>query len=72
MRDEYRTDYDIGRGGYGMIVNQRMGPDIRESDKDSIIAAGKSAAAAAATAESTAVAAAAETPEESEPTPMAT
>lgn len=72
VRDEYRTDYDIGRGGYGMIVNQRMGPDIRESDKDSIIAAGKSAAAAAATAESTAVAAAAETPEESEPTPMAT
>ena len=32
MRDEYRTDYDIGRGGYGKIVNQRMGPDIRESD----------------------------------------
>jgi len=32
VRDEYRTDYDIGRGGYGKIVNQRMGPDIRESD----------------------------------------
>merc|ERR1712002_1417152 len=31
VRDEYRTDYDSGRGGYGKIVSQRMGPDIQEN-----------------------------------------
>ncbi|GFY63998.1 nuclear cap-binding protein subunit 2 [Trichonephila inaurata madagascariensis] len=25
VRDEYRTDYDVGRGGYGKIVQQKMG-----------------------------------------------
>ena len=24
VRDEYRTDYDAGRGGYGMIVKQKL------------------------------------------------
>ena len=24
MRDEYRTDYDAGRGGYGMIMKQKL------------------------------------------------
>merc|ERR1712183_1048072 len=28
VRDEYRTDYDIGRGGYGKIVNQKILPKI--------------------------------------------
>lgn len=28
VRDEYRTDYDSGRGGYGKIVQQKLGsPD---------------------------------------------
>uniref|UniRef100_A0A023GF49 Nuclear cap-binding protein subunit 2 n=1 Tax=Amblyomma triste TaxID=251400 RepID=A0A023GF49_AMBTT len=26
VRDEYRTDYDSGRGGYGKLVAQRMAP----------------------------------------------
>ncbi|XP_042908165.1 nuclear cap-binding protein subunit 2 isoform X2 [Parasteatoda tepidariorum] len=26
VRDEYRTDYDVGRGGYGKIVQQKIGP----------------------------------------------
>lgn len=26
MRDEYRTDYDGGRGGYGKIVQQKVIP----------------------------------------------
>ncbi|XP_035215175.1 nuclear cap-binding protein subunit 2-like [Stegodyphus dumicola] len=25
VRDEYRTDYDVGRGGYGKIVQQKIG-----------------------------------------------
>ena len=24
VRDEYRTDYDAGRGGYGMIMKQKL------------------------------------------------
>ena len=24
VRDEYRTDYDAGRGGYGQIVRQKL------------------------------------------------
>ena len=24
VRDEYRTDYDAGRGGYGTVVKQEM------------------------------------------------
>ncbi len=24
MRDEYRTDYDAGRGGYGQIMKQKL------------------------------------------------
>ena len=24
VRDEYRTDYDAGRGGYGQIVKQKL------------------------------------------------
>ena len=24
VRDEYRTDFDGGRGGYGMIVKQKL------------------------------------------------
>ena len=24
VRDEYRTDYDGGRGGYGMIMKQKL------------------------------------------------
>lgn len=26
VRDEYRTDYDAGRGGYGKIVQQKIVP----------------------------------------------
>lgn len=26
VRDEYRTDYDAGRGGYGKIVAQKVTP----------------------------------------------
>jgi len=59
VRDEYRTDYDIGRGGYGKIVSQRMGPDIRESQVEATPAKNKApetptAAAAAPAATSTA------------------
>ncbi|KAJ8972073.1 hypothetical protein NQ317_019702 [Molorchus minor] len=25
VRDEYRTDYDSGRGGYGKIIQQKIG-----------------------------------------------
>ncbi len=25
VRDEYRTDFDSGRGGYGKIVQQKLG-----------------------------------------------
>lgn len=25
VRDEYRTDYDSGRGGYGKIMQQKVG-----------------------------------------------
>ncbi|XP_045105229.1 nuclear cap-binding protein subunit 2-like [Portunus trituberculatus] len=28
VRDEYRTDYDSGRGGYGKIVQQKMLPKL--------------------------------------------
>ncbi|KAB7499217.1 UNVERIFIED_CONTAM: hypothetical protein RMT77_000645 [Armadillidium vulgare] len=28
VRDEYRTDYDSGRGGYGKIVQQKIIPKI--------------------------------------------
>ncbi|XP_047492521.1 nuclear cap-binding protein subunit 2-like isoform X1 [Penaeus chinensis] len=28
VRDEYRTDYDSGRGGYGKIVQQKILPKI--------------------------------------------
>lgn len=28
VRDEYRTDYDAGRGGYGKIVQQKMGTEV--------------------------------------------
>lgn len=24
VRDEYRTDYDIGRGGYGKLIQQKL------------------------------------------------
>ena len=24
VRDEYRTDFDVGRGGYGQIVKQKL------------------------------------------------
>jgi len=81
VRDEYRTDYDMGRGGYGKIVNQRMGPDIRESDKDSVIpaknvpkpaASNADGGAAAATSAPTTSDPTVTTPAESEPVPMAT
>lgn len=74
VRDEYRTDYDIGRGGYGKIVNQRMGPDIREDTKDNNATPKnkeeKMLTAATPVAAPPAPPAAA--PEDSEPTPMAT
>jgi len=28
VRDEYRTDYDGGRGGYGKIIQQKIGHDF--------------------------------------------
>ncbi|MCL4130607.1 UNVERIFIED_CONTAM: hypothetical protein GTU68_023859, partial [Idotea baltica] len=28
VRDEYRTDYDSGRGGYGKIIQQKIIPKI--------------------------------------------
>uniref|UniRef100_A0A023FWR5 Nuclear cap-binding protein subunit 2 n=1 Tax=Amblyomma parvum TaxID=251391 RepID=A0A023FWR5_AMBPA len=31
VRDEYRTDYDSGRGGYGKLVAQRMAPPVAAS-----------------------------------------
>ncbi|KAK8765274.1 hypothetical protein V5799_032110 [Amblyomma americanum] len=31
VRDEYRTDYDSGRGGYGKLVAQRMTPSAASS-----------------------------------------
>lgn len=30
MRDEYRTDYDGGRGGYGKIIAQKVTPNTME------------------------------------------
>jgi len=50
VRDEYRTDYDIGRGGYGKIVSQRMGPDLRESQVEPTPTKNKAEATAAAVA----------------------
>lgn len=26
VRDEYRADFDAGRGGYGKIMQQKLGP----------------------------------------------
>uniref|UniRef100_A0A1E1WZA4 Nuclear cap-binding protein subunit 2 n=1 Tax=Amblyomma aureolatum TaxID=187763 RepID=A0A1E1WZA4_9ACAR len=31
VRDEYRTDYDSGRGGYGKLVAQRLAPPAMSS-----------------------------------------
>ena len=28
VRDEYRTDYDVGRGGYGQIMKNKL--DVTE------------------------------------------
>jgi len=28
VRDEYRADYDMGRGGYGKIIQQKAGVDL--------------------------------------------
>ena len=84
VRDEYRTDYDIGRGGYGKIVNQRMGPDIQQNLMDTNATGIKAGTAVTPTAAAT-PAPTAEAPTstpveapsttstaESEPTPMAT
>nr|CAD7394788.1 unnamed protein product [Timema cristinae] len=30
VRDEYRTDYDGGRGGYGKIIQQKVGTPIQD------------------------------------------
>lgn len=30
VRDEYRTDYDGGRGGYGKIIAQKITPNTLE------------------------------------------
>lgn len=30
VRDEYRTDYDGGRGGYGKIIAQKIAPSPME------------------------------------------
>lgn len=30
VRDEYRTDYDGGRGGYGKIIAQKITPNTME------------------------------------------
>lgn len=27
VRDEYRTDYDAGRGGYGKLLSQKLAPN---------------------------------------------
>jgi len=27
VRDEYRTDYDAGRGGYGKLLSQKIAPN---------------------------------------------
>ncbi|XP_063699760.1 nuclear cap-binding protein subunit 2 [Culicoides brevitarsis] len=31
VRDEYRTDYDGGRGGYGKIVQMKIAPNTNDS-----------------------------------------
>uniref|UniRef100_A0AAR5PTR7 Nuclear cap-binding protein subunit 2 n=1 Tax=Dendroctonus ponderosae TaxID=77166 RepID=A0AAR5PTR7_DENPD len=28
VRDEYRTDYDMGRGGYGKLIQQKLGTEV--------------------------------------------
>lgn len=30
VRDEYRSDYDVGRGGYGKIIQQKAGVDVMD------------------------------------------
>ena len=30
VRDEYRTDYDGGRGGYGKLMQQKVGDPVRD------------------------------------------
>ena len=30
VRDEYRTDYDAGRGGYGKLLSQKISPNTGE------------------------------------------
>ena len=37
VRDEYRTDYDGGRGGYGMIMKQKLEiPDFIKWAKETV------------------------------------
>jgi len=73
VRDEYRTDYDIGRGGYGKIVSQRMGPDIQENQLTPKPTPTKPAVPTSAAADTLATPTpTVATTEASEPTPMAT
>ena len=30
VRDEYRTDYDGGRGGYGKLMQQKVGGAVQD------------------------------------------
>uniref|UniRef100_A0A1I8J880 Nuclear cap-binding protein subunit 2 n=1 Tax=Macrostomum lignano TaxID=282301 RepID=A0A1I8J880_9PLAT len=61
VRDEYRVDYDPGRGGYGKIIMQKMGQDDRMFTDPSVPVAPAATAASTAAAPSAAAPAAATT-----------